>query len=448
MFVKFIGPTGMKVTFYRGAAKSATLPVPCVVGLRPGYVYQVKLSDIPGYPQALYPTLEVRGSLIGGHKVKPQDFPAALVFTKQDIESARAGSFVSKIVVLEKVEKAFPEATTADNPILVPTFPGEDPVRQAHDIGTPLVLVRLGQREMSEAELEAKGIFGTVQLPGEAAMSQPSAPPYLPWMCPDLFDPKLGPNPPGADLCLPDGGDADLRAGWDINGKLVGLDPADTVAEYVDSKGQRKIAISNRVCICVPRFVVVRSERKTLDQSTVIVTSQMKNLEVGVVLKNIQPVLTQHQNVIVGSLASRLSISTTLAALGTVVYGKVEGLELYTNIFGPRGVTSTCITEEGELPDAPLCLIKWPDKNGAMIGDEITFTLKYTNQGGRPIHNVVISDSLLSRYEYVTGSQKSDRPATFTTQANEVNSQILRWEINEDLPPGQSGIVTFQVKIR
>src|SRR5262249_15875696 len=82
LFVNFLGPDGMKVTFYRGAMKATTLKAPCVVGLRPGYAYQVKVSDIPGHPQPLFPTLEVRGSIISHDgKLKPRNFPAALAFT-------------------------------------------------------------------------------------------------------------------------------------------------------------------------------------------------------------------------------------------------------------------------------------------------------------------------------------------------------------------------------
>src|SRR5262249_53011861 len=49
-------------------------------------------------------------------------------------------------------------------------------------------------------------------------------------------------------------------AGIDREGRLRGLDPADTVAEYTDSRGYRKIAISNCVCICVPRYIILRRD--------------------------------------------------------------------------------------------------------------------------------------------------------------------------------------------
>jgi uncharacterized repeat protein (TIGR01451 family) len=450
LFVRWVGPPGMQITFYRGNQKATTLTAPCVVGLRPGYGYQVKLSGIPGHPLPLYPTLEVRGSLVSpDNKVKPRDFPAALSFTEQELADVAAGAFLTKIVVLEKVETAIPEAATVNNPLMSEAAPGEDPMRVASDLGTPMLIVRLGQREISEEEALAHGLFGTIQLPGEKALPQPPLPPYLPWACPALFDPLLGPKCAGADLCLPDGGAVGNGVGFDIEGKLAGLEASDTVAEYVDSKGIHKIAVSNRVCVCVPRFVVVRGELRLADQLVVMGPNVMKNVQSGVLVNNITPVLIEHQNVMLGVLANHLALSSTLAALGTVAYGQVEGVEMYVNIKGLRGVSSLCKgVEEAELPEGPLCLIKWPDQYCAMLGDTITFTLKYTNQGGKAIHQVVVSDSLLSRYEYVPGSQQTDRPATFTTQPNEAGSLILRWEINEDLPPGQSGVIRFQVKIR
>ena len=95
-----------------------------------------------------------------------------------------------------------------------------------------------------------------------------------------------------------------------------------------------------------------------------------------------------------------------------------------------------------------MLIIKWPDRYGALVGDVVTFTLKYTNSGGRPITNIVVSDSLTTRFEYVPGTAKTDRAAIFTTQPNEAGSQVLRWEIPGSLQPRESGIVTFQVRVR
>ena len=78
----------------------------------------------------------------------------------------------------------------------------------------------------------------------------------------------------------------------------------------------------------------------------------------------------------------------------------------------------------------------------------VTFFLKFSNIGGKPITDVAVSDSLTGRLEYIPGSAKSDREAVFVTQDNDAGSLILRWEIRDALPPGQKGIVTFQARVR
>src|SRR5262249_13364952 len=113
-----------------------------------------------------------------------------------------------------------------------------------------------------------------------------------------------------------------------------------------------------------------------------------------------------------------------------------------------QAVSATVVEQVPQPREGPLVLCKTVDKHSAQIGDIVTFTLKYTNTGGPPITERARSDSLTGRLEYVPGSAKSDREALFTMQENEAGSLILRWQIGGSLPAGQSGIVTFQARIR
>ena len=99
-------------------------------------------------------------------------------------------------------------------------------------------------------------------------------------------------------------------------------------------------------------------------------------------------------------------------------------------------------------PDKPLALHKWADRQAAQVGDVVTFFLKYSNHGGGEISDVAVSDSLTGRLEYIPGSARADRDAVFTLQENEAGSVILRWEITGKLQPGQSGVVSFQARVR
>jgi uncharacterized repeat protein (TIGR01451 family) len=93
-------------------------------------------------------------------------------------------------------------------------------------------------------------------------------------------------------------------------------------------------------------------------------------------------------------------------------------------------------------------LVKWADKTTAEVGDIITFSLKWTNVGGRPLTDVAVTDSLSGRLEYVEGSTQTDREAVFHREPNEAGSSLLRWEIGGTLQPGESGRIKFKVRVR
>src|SRR5262249_53482799 len=127
--------------------------------------------------------------------------------------------------------------------------------------------------------------------------------------------------------------------------------------------------------------------------------------------------------------------------------GRVEGLGVYTATEETCDVTVICEPPQVVL-DKPMHLTKWADRQCAEVGDVGTFYLKYSNCGGKPIEDVAVSDSLTGRLEYVPGSAKTDRNAVFTTQQNEAGSVILRWEISGKLMPGQTGVISFQARVR
>jgi uncharacterized repeat protein (TIGR01451 family) len=130
------------------------------------------------------------------------------------------------------------------------------------------------------------------------------------------------------------------------------------------------------------------------------------------------------------------------------VVGRVEGLGLYTATEDTCDVTAICSEPPQVLVNKPMHLIKWADRQSAQVGDVVTFYLKYSNCGGKPIEDVAVSDSLTGRLEYIPGSAKTDRNAVFTMQQNEAGSVILRWEISGKLMSGQSGVISFQARVR
>jgi uncharacterized repeat protein (TIGR01451 family) len=507
LYLRFTGPQGMQATFYQGNALGRTHDAPVAVGLRPGYSYRVKLGNLPKHGDAaLFPTVQVCGTLTLPPRTTADAYPVTVALTETDIDEALAGSVVTKVFFVENTEKAAPQATVPGQLIHYDVPPERDPFKEALSLGRPVVIVRFGEKQLTGLEAAQQNVPGTILQPGDKGLPFPSLPPCVPCLT-QLCDPRLP-----EDECLHDGGDRGPRAAIGADGKLHGLDPRDTVAEYTDMRGERNVVHSNCVCLCVPRFGVVRhvlplgryesalhidDTRGVRNQEQILVktpslsTKQYDQLKAmagrerpsstiateGVVRLNSVVVLealevdtglavylgTQYvqkltevertrlykQVEFARSLSRSEGLAGTEQITGTEVVGRVVGGPLVIKARAEtRDLTVCC--EEGPivLPDRPLVLCKWADRHSAQIGDVVTFTLRYSNQGGKPITDVAVSDSLTTRLEYVTGSAVSDRNAVFTTQANEAGSTILRWEITGVLQPGQCGIVRFQARIR
>jgi uncharacterized repeat protein (TIGR01451 family) len=102
--------------------------------------------------------------------------------------------------------------------------------------------------------------------------------------------------------------------------------------------------------------------------------------------------------------------------------------------------------------DAPakgkLRVVKVASACDAKPGETVDFTIRFDNVGESDIGNVTVVDNLATRLEFVPGSNQSSLPADFATQANDLGSLVVRWEIKEPIKPGQGGIVRFKTKVR
>jgi uncharacterized repeat protein (TIGR01451 family) len=387
--------------------------------------------------------------LIGGHGARPADFPATLTFRAEDFRDVESASLLTKVIVIERPDLALPVASQPDRPIELPVALGLDPIKEAETHGRVLLVLRLGARDMTEAELAAWGVPGTILLPSETSLAAPPVAPWFSWKCmPLLYDPLHGGESASAEVCVPDGGDSGTPAGFDAEGRLRGLDPSDTVAEYQDSLGQRRLAISNRVCLCVPRYLVFRGEIRSAREVAALGAGGVNVFQARSLLQTRLRPAYEEQQEHAGAVFTKQQPSGAQSFIGPAIYGQLEGLVVTGTVRTTARVDAACLAPEAALPPGKLLLDKWPDKCAALIGDVVTFTLRYRNCGGQPIANVVVSDSLAGRYEYIPGSTRADRANVFTTQPNEAGSLILRWQITDQLPPGGTGTITFQVRIR
>jgi uncharacterized repeat protein (TIGR01451 family) len=119
---------------------------------------------------------------------------------------------------------------------------------------------------------------------------------------------------------------------------------------------------------------------------------------------------------------------------------QMEGLKIVAMAIAPDELTN--------LPNELLVLKSIDPPAGVKIGDEVTVTLKYSNRTGKTVTDLVLSDNLGPRFEYVPGSAQSDRPSNITTEANPQGSVIVRFDLPGALPSGTDGIVKFRVRIR
>ncbi len=512
LFVQFLGGPGLRATFYQGQARGRSFDAPVVVGMRPGYFYRMRIDNLPGHPGvSIFPTLEIRGSLKLASKLNAASYPAPVVLSEADIESVIAGNLICKVIYLENPDRAVPALTPPALPTELNLPPGSNLMLEAFDRGRPMLIVRMGGRLLvSDEELSRETVPGTILFPGEKVLMPAVKPPCLLWDCRPFYDPRLGPKPPSEE-CLNDGGDHGNRAGFDIHGRLAGVEPEDTVAEFTDSYGRRQVTHSNCVCLCVPRFAVLRCETPLDRYNGVVAVTDTRKVQYQGLIEELKPPLLANKyeqlkgtrgrerpsinEVFAGTVgvtrfeilkavevplgpiallgtkaamtlseiertrlikqmefARELSVRASLQGAGSVtvtnVVGRIEaGPQIVQAEAETRDLT-VCCNEVPCPPDKPLVLIKCADRQSAQIGDVVTFILKYSNHGGRPITDVAVTDSLTTRLEYVPGSAQSDRPAVFTMQPNEAGSVILRWEITGKLMPGTSGVVRFQARIR
>src|SRR5947209_10958819 len=260
LFVRVVAPDGTRVVFRPGTPEARSMATPAVAGFRPGYGYRIQLTDLPDQAgRVVSPSFEVLDALHVPPGLKAENFPATVNFTEDDLRRAASGGMVTKVVFLEDPAQAPAVRSSPTQPVEFDVTPGHDPLEEARLRGRAMMIVRLGERDVPPAELLAVGIPGTVLVPGDPALPNPACPPTLPaakWL---WYDPILGPKKPLEEI-LSDGGDIGPRVGIDPEGKLGGLDPTDTAAEYRYGASPRRVGIANRAWLFSPRFAVLRQE--------------------------------------------------------------------------------------------------------------------------------------------------------------------------------------------
>ncbi len=348
----------------------------------------------------------------------------------------------------------------------------------------------------------ADGVFQTAFLPASARVplqtvsnKQPNCPLPGAQTC-EVVVPSYEPDIyPDEYIC--DGGDRGIKVYHDDFGRQ-GLETEDTVAEFTDDAGHRRIRPSCRTCIYAPQFAAVRSASMpelslAVDRAagthdhrgTIGLRSQ---LTPEIELQNDQPIgidtrsrasgmdrllsqnaleqierLARHTKLI-NAFEDRLFLGrgeldrteeaylaqeVQLAATWTrdlnpvIVASDVGGQEVHAEF----SVEEYVGTEDQSTP-GDLKIIKLVDKPTALPGDIVTFTIHYENIGDRNLYRITIVDNLTPRLEFIDGTIDSDRKGDLGVEPNGEGSVIVTFELHDPLPGLTGGTLTFQCRVR
>jgi hypothetical protein len=208
--VYFLDPNGMQIGWQTGGGPNgekvylpAQLTVPARYNFSQGFIYRLKLTNIPGRPgAALYPTIEVAPTTPGtdaylSHNAIP------IQFTPEDFDQVLdGGNFVTKVIYLP--DPKFQELAVSGVETLVSTRlePGIDPILEADKRGTILLIVRLGAIDL---EMPGGGSIlggaatspaGGATVGGHGPVTWSAGAPGVVELPPGALPPGMTPTPP------------------------------------------------------------------------------------------------------------------------------------------------------------------------------------------------------------------------------------------------------------
>ena len=307
------------------------------------------------------------------------------------------------------------------------------------------------------------------------------------------FNPTL--IEPNEFIC--DGGDNTPHARARVGDQIIGVDLEDTVVRYTTDANDVHVQASNKVCVYAPRFASVRKVtgaesgelaigpvgilrpegpvRAQLNQPGLAVTGR-NELKRGSVVRGpdamrardrsvpvervLQPELAEDVLPVLAnlSLINRGILRDTdkpwlsMAAISAITWSVDTEVGVTVNSLAPVTLTRDLRAEElvvYDFPDAGrLRICKLADKSDALPGELVTFIIRVDNVGDSSVHDIVITDSLVTRLEYVADSQKCTTDAQFATDANDGQSLRLTWKLEKELKVGEGATIEFKCKVR
>ena len=291
-----------------------------------------------------------------------------------------------------------------------------------------------------------------------------------------------------------------------------GVETEDTIAEYTDDEGASHILPSNRVALYAPRFAATRTVQLPVEgfgiermaashrlsrevrlttregprqheaQAAAVsarvrsrpsgLLSEARTADVSRLLRTGEHVKLINVFGDTGDLVAERMDQADVARLAR----SLENAAAWAGDEAPRATASTAVGQS--IQSTPwvssytgleiqykqigeLKIVKLADRDSARSDDVVLFTLRFDNVGERPLTKVRIIDNLSPRLEYVedsatlgfTDEDEKTPPAEarggqITVDDNEQGSVVLVFELDEPLPGGVGGVITFQARVR
>ncbi len=144
--VKIHGPEGTKIALAVDGKFVDRQEAPHAVGLLLSADYRLRITDIPQHPgKEIFPSIKIIGRTFPPRGLE-LEFPIQIEITREDLDLALDGKFVTRVIYLEDPQNAMPVPAKPEENISVDVPGGADPLNVAATLGQPIAIVRLGGR--------------------------------------------------------------------------------------------------------------------------------------------------------------------------------------------------------------------------------------------------------------------------------------------------------------
>jgi hypothetical protein len=144
--VAIYAPEGAEISVWVGGQFDEPQRAPRMIGMQIGYVYQLKVTSIPLHEGAeLFPTIELVNRLYPPQGAKLR-FPVPVELTREELNFALDGQYVTRVVFLEDPDQALPARDDPLHQRYIDVGSQQDPLLVADRLGRPMAMLRMGSR--------------------------------------------------------------------------------------------------------------------------------------------------------------------------------------------------------------------------------------------------------------------------------------------------------------